>query len=307
MRSLRRLLHRAALTCLLALPLSAAMGAPALDLDGFDRLKHTVALPNGMTLGVIEMGPASGRPVVLVHGYTDSARDWLPVVSSLDPAWHLIIVDIRGHGASGKPECCYDRIDFAYDIKLLLDHLHIERATIVGHSLGSIIAQTFAEFWPQRTERVVLVSSTGGTRASCPDDGVKTMDFRSEIMKLKDPIDPDSPWMIEWWSSPTPVPEEFIRRQRVDSAHMPVQVWLAVLEQGLTGSDLQATLPRLTAPTLLLWGEKDPIFGPRDRCSLREALPNAQVHVFEGLGHNPFWEQPAAFAAVMVPFVNGAH
>jgi pimeloyl-ACP methyl ester carboxylesterase len=300
---LNRILRHLLLGLWLALPLGA-FAAPTLDLDGFDRLKHTVALPNGITLGVIEMGPKTGRPVVLVHGYTDSARDWAPVVSSLDPTWRLIIVDIRGHGASSKPECCYDRIDFAYDIKLLLDHLHIERATIVGHSLGSIISQTFAEFWPERTDKLVLVSSTGGARASCPDDGVKTMDFRSEIVKLKDPIDPNSPWMIEWWSSPTPVPEEFIRRQRVDSANMPVKVWLAVLEQGLTGSDLQATLPKIAAPTLMLWGEKDPIFGPRDRCSLIEALPKAQVHVFAGLGHNPFWEQPEAFASVLAGFIN---
>jgi pimeloyl-ACP methyl ester carboxylesterase len=299
-RPLPRLLAIASL----ALSALAQAASPVLDIDGFDRLKHTVSLPNGIEMGVIEMGPAQGRPVVLVHGYTDSARDWAPVVASLDPRWHLIIVDIRGHGASSKPECCYDRIDFAYDIKLLLDRLQIARATVVGHSLGSIIAQTFAEFWPERTDKLVLVSSTGGRHASCPDDGVPTMDFRSEILKLKDPIDPDSPWMKEWWSSPTPVPEEFIRRQRVDSARMPVNVWLAVLEQGLSGSDLQATLPKIAAPTLLLWGEKDPIFGPRDRCTLMHGLPNATVHVFPGLGHNPFWEQPETFAAVLVPFVN---
>lgn len=301
----RRLLARLALLLASTASLAATAAPPALDIDAFDRLKHTVALPNGITLGVIEMGPAHGRPVVLVHGYTDSARDWAPLVGSLDPTWHLILVDIRGHGASSKPECCYDRIDFAYDIRLLLDALKVDRATVVGHSLGSIIAQTFAEYWPERTDRLVLVSSTGGTRPSCPDDGTPTMDFRREILKLHDPIDPDSAWMKEWWSSPTPVPEEFIRRQRVDSAHMPVKVWLAVLEQGLSGSDLQATLPKIAAPTLMLWGEKDPIFGARDRCSLIDALPTARVHVFAGLGHNPFWEQPAAFADVLVPFVNG--
>jgi len=291
-----------ALGCLALVAGAAPATTPTLDLDAFDGLKHTVALPNGMTLGLIEMGPKTGRPVVLIHGYTDSARDWAPLVPSLDKNLHLILVDIRGHGASSKPECCYDRIDFAYDIKLLLDTLGIERADIVGHSLGSIIAQTFAEYWPERTAKLVLVSSTGGERASCPRT-TPTMDFKSGILKLKDPIDPDSPWMIEWWSSPTPVPEEFIRRQRVDSAHMPVKVWLAVLEQGLTGSDLQATLPKITAPTLLIWGDKDPIFGPADRCSLIAGLPAAKVKIFEGLGHNAFWEQPAAFARVLEDFL----
>jgi len=288
----------------LALSLTASAAPAALNIDQFDHQKHVVALANGIAMGVIEMGPRHGRPVVLIHGYTDSARDWAPLVSSLDPTWHLILVDIRGHGASSKPECCYARIDFAYDVKLLLDRLQIGRATVVGHSLGSLIAQSFAEFWPERTEKLVLVSSTGGVHAACPDDGVQTMDFRSAIVKLKDPIDPDSPWMKEWWASPTPVPEEFIRRQRVDSAHIPVKVWLAVLEQGLSEADLQATLPKIVAPTLLLWGEKDPIFGPRQRCALIHALPKAQVHTFTGLGHNPFWEQPETFAQVLIPFVN---
>ena len=149
-------------------------------------------------------------------------------------------------------------MDFAYDVKLLLDALHIERADIVGHSLGSIIAQTFAEFWPQRTRRVVLISSTGGARAGAPA-GKPAYDYVAEIRKLHEPIDPDSAFMIQWWSSPTPVDADFLRRQRRDAAAIPVRVWLAVLEQGLIDSDLQRTLPKLTAPTLLIWGSKDPL------------------------------------------------
>src|SRR5271168_1329698 len=108
------------------------------------------------------MGNASGPAVVLIHGYTDSARDWVPLLPYLSKRLRLIVVDIRGHGKSSKPECCYNRFDFAYDIKLLLDALGVQDADIVGHSLGSIIAQTFAEYWAPRTRRVVLISSTGG-------------------------------------------------------------------------------------------------------------------------------------------------
>jgi pimeloyl-ACP methyl ester carboxylesterase len=98
----------------------------------------------------------------MIHGYTDGARDWVPMLPYVSKQFRLILVDIRGHGKSSKPECCYSRIDFAYDIKLLLDALKVRRADVVGHSLGSIIAQTFAEYWPERTGRVVLISSTGG-------------------------------------------------------------------------------------------------------------------------------------------------
>lgn len=292
---------------LASLSAASALAAPTpVNLDQFDHSKKTMALPNGIHLGYVEIGPHTGRPVVLIHGYTDNARDWVPLLPYLDKNQRLILVDIRGHGLSSKPECCYTRVDFAYDIRLLLDRLHVADADIVGHSLGSIIAQTFAEYWPERTHRLVLVSSTGGPHPACPAGDAKPMDFRSEIVKLKDPIDPNSRWMIEWWSSPTPVDADFIRRQREDSARIPVKVWLAVLEQGLTGNELQSTLPWIKAPTLLVWGGKDPIFVERDRCSLQKGLPEAKVKIFAELGHNPFWEQPAAFAEALESFLHGA-
>src|SRR5258708_6447014 len=142
---------------------SAAPPPPLqIDLDAFDARKKTVALPNGEVLAYIDMGNAAGPPVVLIHGYTDSARDWVPLVPYLSKGLRLILVDIRGHGQSSKPECCYSRLDFAYDIKLMMDALGVKKADIVGHSLCSIIAQTFAEYWPERTSHAVLISSTGG-------------------------------------------------------------------------------------------------------------------------------------------------
>jgi len=293
---------------ILAISASPALAAPAappnIDLKAFDALKKTVALPNGETLAYIEMGNPAGRPVVLIHGYTDNARDWWPLLPYLDKSWRLIIVDIRGHGASSKPECCYTRLDFAYDIKLLLDALKIDRADIVGHSLGSIITQTFAEYWPERTDKVVLISSTGGPPKGAPP-AKPAFDYRSEIEKLKDPIDPDSPFMIAWWSSPTPVDETFIRLQRRDAAAIPLKVWLAVLDQGLSGADLQATLPKLKAPTLLIWGSADPIMEPPVRQTLRDALPKAEVKIFPGLGHNPFWEDPKGVGDALKGFLSG--
>jgi pimeloyl-ACP methyl ester carboxylesterase len=277
------------------------------DLDAFDAMKKTAQLPDGVTLAYIDTGNPTGPPVVLIHGYTDNARDWVPLLPYLSKRFRLILVDIRGHGKSSKPECCYTRLDFAYDIKLLLDALSIRQADVIGHSLGSIIAQTFAEYWPERTDRIVLVSSTGGRPPG--STAPPQFDFAAEIRKLKDPIDPDSPFMIAWWDSPTPVNPDFIRRQRQDSAAIPLKIWLAVLDEALPGAttytDLQSTLPRLKAPTLLIWGSKDPLMEEPVRKTLRNALPGAQVKIFEGLGHNPFWEDPAAVARVINAFLGG--
>jgi pimeloyl-ACP methyl ester carboxylesterase len=294
------------LLILLLLSSRAFAAAPAqVDLNTFDALKRSVTLANGQSLAYVPLGDAAGTPVVLIHGYTDNARDWVPLVPYLAPQLRLILVDLRGHGRSSKPECCYTRLDFAYDVKLLLDALHIERADIVGHSMGSIVAQTFAEYWPERTRRVVLIASSGGPRAGAPPRK-PAYDYAAEIRKLHEPIDPDSPFMIQWWSSPTPVDADFLRRQRQDAAAIPLRVWLAILDQGLIDSDLQRTLPKLTAPTLLIWGSKDPIMAEEVRQTLRAALPHAQVKIFAGLGHNPFWEDPQGCARVINAFLTAA-
>jgi pimeloyl-ACP methyl ester carboxylesterase len=287
-------------------PAALGAGPPPLkiNLDEFDARKQVVLLPNNQHLAYIDMGNPRGPPVVLIHGYTDNARDWVPLIPYLSGKFRLIVVDIRGHGRSDKPECCYTRIDFAYDIKLLLDALQISRADVAGHSLGSMITQVLAEEWPQRVRKVVLVSSTGGPRAGSQSKK-PGFDYAAEIRKLKEPIDPDSPFMIAWWDSPKPVNPEFIRRQRRDAANIPLAVWLAVLEQGANTADLQRTLPKLKAPTLLIWGSDDPIMEEDVRQSLRDALPAAAVKVFEGLGHNPFWEDPQGVAQVINEFLEG--
>src|ERR1700730_8209346 len=288
---------------------SPATAPPRLeiDLNAFDASKKPIALPKGESLSYMDRGERWGPAVVLIHGYTDNARDWVPMLPYLSKRDRLILVEIRGHGQSAKPEGCYNRIDFAYDIKLLLDALGVQKADIVGHSLGSIITQTFAEYWPERTTHVVLISSTGGLPPDRPKKPPQ-FDFAAEIRKLKEPIEADSPFMIAWWDAPRPVDPDSSRRQRKDAAGIPLRVWLAVLDQALPANnvygDLQSTLPRLKAPTLLIWGSKDPIMEEDVRQSLRGALPNAKVKTFDGLGHTPFWEDPRGVAEVINAFLS---
>jgi pimeloyl-ACP methyl ester carboxylesterase len=266
----------------------------SIDLDAFERLRRTASLPNGMTLGYAELGNPAGPPLVLIHGYTDNARDWVLLAPHLDGNRRLILVDLRGHGRSGKPECCYGLVDFAYDIKLLLDGLRIGRADVVGHSLGSVIAQTLAELWPERVRRLVLISSTA--RPLVLMGMSPGVDFRTEVARLADPIDPDSPFMRWWYASPTPVDAEFLRRQCRDAAAIPARVWLAIYDQGIAPADPQRTLPSLKVPILLMWGAKDFIFGADDQRILAAALPGAHVVIYPELGHNPFWEDPPRVA-----------
>jgi pimeloyl-ACP methyl ester carboxylesterase len=290
----------------------AALGAPALagtpptiDLDAFDTSRQHASLPDGISLAYVDFGPRDASVVVLIHGYTSSARSWVQLLPYLDASRRYLIPDLRGHGQSSKPDCCYDRTTFAYDIRLLLDTLHIDRADVVGSSLGSLIAQSFAENWPERTRRLVLLSSTGGPLAACATEpgGDEAVEFRTKILALHDPIDPESPFMIAWYTSTAPVDAEFLRRQRRDAAAIPARIWLAILDQALNLRDIPADLQKIRARTLLIWGAKDNLFGARDRCSLRAALPTAEVKVFDSLGHNMSWEDPEAVSTAINPFL----
>jgi pimeloyl-ACP methyl ester carboxylesterase len=256
-------------------------------------------------MAYVELGEATGRPVLLVHGYTNTALDWVPLVPYLAPHERLIIPDLRGHGKTDKPECCYTRQDFAYDLRLLLDQLHIERTDVIASSMGSIITQSFVEMWPDRIRRAVLLGSTGGRPPGEKPAGASDLsDYAGLIRALKEPLDPDSPFMIAWWSSPTPVDPAFNRRQRRDAAAVPLPIWLAMLGQTFPNyEEFQRTLGHFTVPALLIWGSKDPIMDEPQRASLRAALPTAQVRVFDGLGHAPFWEQPEAVAQVINDFL----
>ena len=104
-------------------------------------------------------------------------------------------------------------------------------------------------------------------------------------------------------AAPTPVDETCLSRQRKDAAAIPVNVWLAVMDQGLVGNDLQATLPMLVAPTLLVWGDKDELVSHERKETLRAALPKAKVKVYPDFGHNPMWEDPADLAREMKAFL----
>lgn len=263
----------------------------------FENRKSSVVLDNGLTLAFIESGAREAPPVLLIHGYTDSARDWQPLEPYLAGKFRLIIVDLRGHGSSGKPECCYTRFDLAYDLKLLLDKLRVERVDVVGHSLGSVVAQSFAQLWPQRTRKSILISSTGTSFGAAG--------WLADVRRLRDPIDPDSAFMRAWWQQSIAInPEAFSSRQRRDAAAIPAAVWQAIADQSLVGVDLASTLVRIRAPTLLIWGGRDSLVTQEGREALQNGIVGSRTRVFQSLGHDLFWEDPAAVAASMLEFLS---
>ncbi len=118
----------------------------------------TVVL-HGHDLSYVDSG--SGPVVLFIHGILGSQRQWSHLVDAMDDDHRLVVPDLFGHGESAKPHGDYSLSSHAATMRDLLDHLGIERVTLVGHSLGGGIAMQFFYLFPERVERIVLVSSGG--------------------------------------------------------------------------------------------------------------------------------------------------
>ena len=118
----------------------------------------TVAL-HGHDLSYVDSG--TGPVVLFIHGILGSQRQWSHLVDKIDDDHRVVVPDLFGHGESAKPTGDYSLSSHAATLRDLLDHLGIERVTLVGHSLGGGIAMQFYYLFPDRVERLVLVSSGG--------------------------------------------------------------------------------------------------------------------------------------------------
>ena len=262
----------------------------------WDGARRTVALPSGQTIGYVEMGNTGGEPLILIHGYTDNSRSWSLLAPELADR-HIYAVDLRGHGSSSAPECCYTLMDFSHDLAGFMGEKGIARADIAGHSLGSMTAAVFAARHPEKVGKLVLIS----TATSMPPESGGWL--WENVPQLPQDLDPDGAFMRDWYWNPTPVSPDFIDRERMESAATPKRVWTGVLE-GLTMTDWTPYAARIKAPVLILWGDQDGLFDAATQDHLKTILPGARHETFAGHGHNMFWEVPETVGPTLESFLS---
>ncbi|WP_162599797.1 alpha/beta fold hydrolase [Nocardioides solisilvae] len=257
-------------------------------------------------LPVRRTGRPGGAPVLLLHGFTDSAQSWdllLPhLAGAPGPGLDLSAVDLRGHGRAPRPDQGYAVADLAADVVAVLDQRPDGAAVVlVGHSLGSLVARRVALARPSRVAALVLVGALPAT----PNDSMTGL--RDELHALGTPDDrvPEA-WVRDFQegtSSPD-VPADFLEAAVAASHAVPARVWRAVAD-GFATADDAADLAGLTTPTLLLWGDRDPVSSEAEQRALAAALPRARLRVLDGLGHAPHWEDPARVARELLASLDG--
>ncbi len=261
---------------------------------GADKLRFgRTPLATGVKLHYAEKGEKAGIPVVFLHGYVDSWRSFTGVIEALPREYRAVGLDLRGHGDSDKPECCYDMEDFARDLLLFMDALKLDKANLVGHSMGSFIAQSFAARNPGRVGRLILISS-----APSAADKAELRQIKPRIDALRDPIGRN--FAAKFQASSNPVSADFMEMIISETMKVPAHVWRSAFS-GILQVNHGRILRDITAQTLILWGNQDQVFTRRDQEVLLSEIPHSELSEFDA-GHSLHWERPKEVAAALENF-----
>jgi non-heme chloroperoxidase len=248
-------------------------------------------------LPYVEQGDATGVPVVMLHGVTDSWRSFEPVLPHLPEDIRAIAVTQRGHGDAPKPESGYRIEDFAGDAVGLMDELDLRRAVLVGHSMGTMVAERIAIEHPERVLGLVLAGVFGQPQALSPG----LLELRAEFADIQDPITREVAHDFQTSTTATPLDPDQLDVFVDETLKVPAHVWREAFA-GFPEVDYSADLRNLGTPTLLVYGDQDALIPRTEQDLLLDTLPDARLEVYEGVGHALHWEQPQRFAADVVEF-----
>lgn len=244
-----------------------------------------------------------GDPVLLVQGLGYTRRGWGELPQLLADSFRVAYYDNRGVGQSDVPPGPYTVRGLAEDAIAVLDAAGIDRAHVVGASLGGMVAQELALGRPERVDRLVLACTTpGGARAyPLPDRSLQVFAQFALLPPEEALLLAVENSLADATVAARPDLVETVYRYRLDNAP-PLDGWQAQLAAG-AAHDAHDRLGAIAAPTLVLTGTADNVVDARNSELLRDAIPGARLERLDGAGHIFFWEQPERAARLIGEFL----
>ena len=222
----------------------------------------------------------SGPPTVLVHGLAGSWRWWEPVITQLASSLRVYLVDLPGFGsARGQTFVLGDAPSY---VRSLLAQIGLERANLVGYSLGGAVCARVAALWPQTIDRLVLAAPAG-------------------LLERRHPAH----YALPLAAALRHARPAFLRIMLADSLRAGVLTLYHAATQLLGEDALREELTSISAPTLLIWGDRDPLVPVRLAQEYERAIPDAHLVVLAGAGHIAMAERPNEFAHAILDFIAG--
>jgi len=257
---------------------------------------------------------AGAGPVILfIHGIAGNALGWTATQERIGGGFTTIAPDLPGHGVSDKPVGDYSLGNLASTLRDLLVALGYERASLVGHSLGGGVAMQFAYQFPERTERLILVSSGGlGQDVNLILRAAALPGANLFLSAVAGPLATAGSGVgrvlgrLGWRPAPDlqEVATGFASLADTETRKAFLHTLRSVV--GTSGQRVDAT-DRLylstDIPTLLIWGEGDPIIPVSHAVEAHGHMPGSRIVTFPGAGHMPHLDEPTRFADALLDFV----
>lgn len=263
---------------------------------------------NGIDIYYEEHG--EGEPLLLIMGWGGNAASWLPQVPGLAERFRVITFDNRGVGRTDAPDGPYSVRNMARDAAGLLDTLGIEKAHVMGISMGGMIAQALAIEHPERVDALVLgCTSPGGNQSAGFDE------LRENIDSFYESTEQDSlnlGWFMEFmrmlWTEGALARAETHLQDFVLSLirYPPTTHGLQHQATAVSEHDVYEQLSHIEQPTLVITGDDDPLIHPDNSTILAERIPRAELQVFAGLKHAFHLERPDLVNPMIIDFIHEA-
>ncbi len=255
-------------------------------------------MTNTVTLHFTDQG--QGIPLVLLHGFPFNGTIWQEQARALSDHCQIILPDLRGHGQSPAPEGVYDMELMARDVLKLLDTQGIEKAVIMGHSMGGYITLAAWRLAPQRFQALGLISSH-----ALPDteEGRQGRHKLAEEVFVQGSVVVAESMMPRLFAPGISPDEPFIEQVHTMMLNTKPLGLMGALRGMAARPDSTPLLPGITVPTLIMIGDSDQII-PLQRTEMTAApIPNATLVTIENAGHMPMLEQPHATALAIRNFL----
>lgn len=254
-----------------------------------------------------------GEPLLLLHGFTGSAKNWNPFIEQWSKDYKLIAVDLLGHGQTDHPTDYhrYSTENAVRDLLALLNHFEIEKTNIIGYSMGGRLALSFAALYPERVQSLILESSSPGLVSKKEQLARKASDNI-----LADKIEQDNmEAFINYWenlplfksqeqSLPADV-KKHLRSERLKNNKQGLANSLRGMGTGVQPSWWE-NLHALEIPVLLVVGERDEKFCKINQL-MNKSLPKSNFLVVKDAGHTIHMEQPEFFGKIVMDYLKGGN
>jgi pimeloyl-ACP methyl ester carboxylesterase len=283
--------------------------SPWLDVDWRTHQHWTII--NDTPVNVIELG--EGPPLVFVHGLGGAWPNWLEQLPVFAADHRVIALDLPGFGRSPMPSEPISISGYARTLDALLGELGVDAAAVVGNSMGGFVSAELAIAFPQRVERLVLVSAAGLSTYGDPR-GLRAL---GRVRRMERIITAYAGWVAAHSDAVTRRPALRNAALGLVAAHpsrLPAPLAAEQVRgagkpgfvQGLAANleyDFSHRLGEIVCPTLIVWGDRDRVITVRDAERFAELIPGSRKVIFEDTGHAAMFERPAEFNELLAEFL----